>query len=79
MIENATLVPGQTVLLHFAQRDDLPAFNALCEIVGKKYTKDVRDAKSPVQYSVRFVKLDAQAESRVQSYFGRYGSLANRN
>jgi hypothetical protein len=69
VIENATLVPGQTVLLHFAQRDDLPAFNALCEIVGKKFTKDVRDAKSPVQYSVRFVKLDAQAEARVQQYF----------
>jgi hypothetical protein len=69
VIENATLVPGQTVLLHFAQRDDLPAFNALCEIVGKKFTKDVRDAKSPVQYSVRFVKLDAQAEARVQKYF----------
>ena len=69
VIENATLVPGQTVLLHFAEREDLPAFNALCEIVGKKYTKDVRDSKSPVQYSVRFVKLDAQAESRVQKYF----------
>ncbi len=69
VIENATLVPGQTVLLHFAEREDLPAFNALCEIVGKKFTKDVRDSKSPVQYSVRFVKLDAQAESRVQKYF----------
>jgi hypothetical protein len=69
IIENATLVPGQTVLLHFAERADLPAFNALCEIVGKKYAKDVRDPKSPVQYSVRFVKLDAQAEARVQKYF----------
>ena len=69
VIENATLVPGQTVLLHFAEREDLPAFNALCEIVSKKYVDDVRDAKSPVSYSVRFVKLDAQAESRVQKYF----------
>ncbi len=69
VIENATLVPGQTVLLHFAERADLPAFNALCEIVGKKYSKEVKDSKSPVQYSVRFVKLDAQAESRVQKYF----------
>ncbi len=69
VIENATLVPGQTVLLHFAEREDLPAFNALCEIVGKKFAKDVRDPKSPVQYSVRFVKLDAQAEARVQNYF----------
>lgn len=69
IIENATLVPGQTVLLHFAERADLPAFNALCEIVGKKFAKDVRDPKSPVQYMVRFVKLDAQAEARVQKYF----------
>lgn len=69
VIENATLVPGQTVLLHFAEREDLPAFNALCEIVSKKYVEDVRDAKSPVSYSVRFVKLDAQAESRVKRYF----------
>jgi hypothetical protein len=76
VIENATLVPGQTVLLHFAERDDLPAFNALCEIVGKKYAKDVRDAKSPVQYSVRFVKLDAQAEARVQKYFGASSAAA---
>jgi hypothetical protein len=69
VIENATLVPGQTVLLHFAENANLPAFNALCEIVGKKFAKDVRDPKSPVQYSVRFVKLDAQAEARVQKYF----------
>lgn len=70
MIENATLIPGQTVLLHFAANDGLPAFNALCEIVGKKFVKDVRDPKAPVQYSVRFVKLDPQAEARVQTYFG---------
>lgn len=69
VIENATLVPGQTVLLHFAAREDLPAFNALCEIVGKKFVGDIRDAKTPVQYSVRFVKLDSQAEPRVQQYF----------
>ncbi|MEK7358695.1 MAG: PilZ domain-containing protein, partial [Bdellovibrionota bacterium] len=69
VIENATLVPGQTVLLHFAAREDLPAFNALCEIVGKKFVGDIRDAKTPVQYSLRFVKLDSQAEPRVQKYF----------
>ena len=69
VIENATLVPGQTVLLHFAAREDLPAFNALCEIVGKKFVGDIRDAKTPVQYSLRFVKLDSNAEPRVQEFF----------
>ena len=79
IIENATLVPGQTVLLHFAERADLPAFNALCEIVGKKFVKDVRDSKAPVQYSVRFVKLDAHAESRVQTYFKNQSSNVSEN
>jgi hypothetical protein len=76
VIENATLVPGQTVLLHFAAKEDLPAFNALCEIVGKKFVGDIRDAKTPVQYSVRFVKLDSQAEPRVQEYFHSRGAKA---
>lgn len=69
VIENATLVPGQTVLLHFAENANLPSFNALCEIVGKKFVKDVRDPKSAVHYSVRFVKLDPQAQARVEKYF----------
>jgi hypothetical protein len=69
IIENATLVPGQTLLLHFAGKDELPPFNALCEIVGKKFSKDVRDANSPVQYACRFVKLDSKVEKAVQSYF----------
>jgi len=69
VIENATLVPGQIVLLHFASSEELPAFNALCEIVSKKYVREVKDAKTPVTYNVRFIKLDSQAEGRVQEYF----------
>jgi len=69
VIENATLVPGQTLLLHFAGREDLPAFNALCEIVGKKFSKEIRSENSPVQYAVRFVKLDSKVEKAVQNYF----------
>ncbi|MES2854925.1 MAG: PilZ domain-containing protein [Bdellovibrionota bacterium] len=69
IIENATLVPGQTLLLHFAGKDELPAFNALCEIVGKKFSKEVRAENSPVQYAVRFVKLDSKVEKAVQNYF----------
>lgn len=69
VIENATLVPGQVILLHFAAREGLPAFNALCEIVSKKYVKEIRDPKAPVSYSVRFLKMDAGAEPAVQEYF----------
>jgi hypothetical protein len=69
IIENSTLVPGQTLLLHFAGQEGLPAFNALCEIVGKKFSKEVRNESSPVQYAVRFLKLDSKVEKAVQSYF----------
>lgn len=69
MIQNSTLTPGQVVRLHFAPCDGLPAFNALGEIVGKRYAKDVCGAKSPVRYSVRFLKLDGSVEPTVREYF----------
>lgn len=69
VIENSTLRPGQVVRLHFAPTDGLPAFNALGEIVGKRFTRDVRGAKSPVRYAVRFLKLDGSAEPSVREYF----------
>lgn len=69
VIENATLHPGQVVRIHFGPSDGLPAFNALGEIVGKRYTREVRGKKSPVRYSLKFLKLDGTAESTVREYF----------
>ncbi len=71
VIENSRLTPGQMVRIHFAPTEGLPAFNALGEIVGKTYSKTVRGAKSPVKYSVRFVKLDGSAEPQVREYFAQ--------
>lgn len=69
IIENSTLMPGQTISVHFSAAEGLQAFNAVCEIVNKRYSKDVRDASSAVTYSVRFVKIETSAESKVQSFF----------
>lgn len=74
VIENATLNPGQMIRLHFAPCDGLPAFNALGEVVGKQFTKEIRGAKSPVKYSVRFLKLDGSAESQVREYFATHSA-----
>lgn len=74
VIENSRLSPGQMVRIHFAPFDGLPAFNALGEIVGKTYTKNARSAKSPVKYSVRFIRLDGSIEPQVREYFA---SIAN--
>jgi hypothetical protein len=51
----------------------LPAFNALGEIVGKRFSKEVRGVKSPVRYAVRFLKVDGSAEPTVREYFERAG------
>lgn len=71
IIENATLVPGQVVLLHFSSGDGLPAFNALCEIVSKKFQSNVNDASAPISYGLRFIKIDTQAEAKVLEFFRR--------
>ena len=79
IIENAMLMPGQILRLHFSSTAELPAFNALCEIVGKQFSKEARGKKAKVKYAVRFVQFfsgqdkgDASAqavEQRVQNYF----------
>lgn len=75
VVNNATLMPGQMIYVHFASMAGLPAFNSLGEIVSKKYTKNVRDNRAPMHYGLRFVKMDRLAEDRVHNYFtARTGS-----
>jgi hypothetical protein len=71
VIENAALYPGQVVRLHFAATEELPAFNALAEIVNKQFIKELRGLKTPVRYSVRFLELDRTSAGRVKEYFGK--------
>lgn len=71
VIENAALYPGQTVRLHFAPADGLPAFNVSAEIVNKKFMKTVKGQKTPVQYAVRFIEMDEQVQKRVTEHFSR--------
>jgi hypothetical protein len=73
LIQNATLMPGQIVNLHFSAVDRLPAFAAKGEIVSKKFTPFVRDARTPVFYGVKFVQLEPKAEAQIQAYFAKLG------
>ena len=59
IIENAMLMPGQILRLHFSSTNELPAFNALCEIVGKQFSKEARGKNAKVKYAVRFVQFFA--------------------
>jgi hypothetical protein len=69
IVKNSTLVPGQAVNLHYASMQGLPAFNAVGEVVSKKYVRSARDRRAPIHYGIRFVKMDAAAEMRVKNFF----------
>jgi hypothetical protein len=69
IVKNSTLVPGQAVNVHFASMQGLPAFNAVGEVVSKKYVRSARDRRAPIHYGIRFVKMDAAAEMRVKNFF----------
>lgn len=69
IIKNSTLIPGQLIHVHFSSLDGLPAFNAIGEIVSKKFTRGARDSRAAIHYGVRFVKMDPAAEERVKKYF----------
>ena len=66
VIENALIQPGHNVYLHFKPGDEMPPFNAHCEVVSKQFIK-VEDRKSPVRYGVKFLKLDTNAEKAVKN------------
>lgn len=52
-MSNTLVVPGQRVFIHFGKYEQWPAFNAVCEVVSKKFVNDT----SPVQYGLRFLSL----------------------
>ena len=76
VIENSTLVPGQVLKLHFSPCDGVPAFNALGEIVGKRFSNDIRGTKSPVKYAVRFLQIDSHISKAVEEKAQRYAAAA---
>jgi hypothetical protein len=57
-MNNALVVPGQQVFVHFSGHEDLPAFNAVCEVVSKKFVTD----DSPVEYGLRFLSMSPEGQ-----------------
>lgn len=59
-MKNALVVPGQKLTLHFHKHEDWPAFNAVCEVVSKKFVA----GDSPIEYGFKFLSLSQDAEER---------------
>lgn len=57
-MKNALVVPGQQVFVHFKGEGQYPAFNAVCEVVSKKFVND----DTPIQYGLRFLSLTQEVQ-----------------
>lgn len=62
IMENATLVPGQTLYLHFKPCDGVPPFNAVCEVVSKQFVEGVKDRTTPIRYGLKFTNVNPSTQ-----------------
>lgn len=62
VMENAMLVPGQTLYLHFKPCDGVPPFNAVCEVVSKQFVNDVKEKSAPIRYGLKFTNISANTQ-----------------
>ena len=68
VIENAMLVPGDEVIVHFKPAANFPAFNASCEIVSKKFVEGLKDKNAPVKYGLKFTGINKQMQEMLQGF-----------
>ncbi len=71
VMENSEVAPGQVLYLHFKPGDGVPPFNAICEVVSKKFVEGVKDKKAPVMYGVRFTNVNPSTQKFIAEYSKR--------
>jgi hypothetical protein len=59
-MKNSMIVPGQQLTVHFSQHEGIPAFNAVCEVISKKFVND----NTPIEYGLRFVSLTQEVQDQ---------------
>ncbi|MDZ4677541.1 MAG: GYF domain-containing protein [Oligoflexia bacterium] len=57
IMENAMVLPGQNVYLHFKPGPHSKSFNVLCEVVSKRYVKGIKDKNTPLVYGIKFINI----------------------
>ncbi|MBX7232497.1 MAG: GYF domain-containing protein [Bdellovibrionales bacterium] len=62
VMENAALVPGQVLYLHFKPGDEVPPFNAICEIVNKQFVDGIKDKNMPIRYGLKFTNISSATQ-----------------
>lgn len=70
-MENAMVVPGQTLYLHFKPGDGVPPFNAICEVVSKQYVEGVKEKNAPIRYGLKFTSISPTTQKFLQEFAKR--------
>ncbi len=71
IMENATLQPKDVLFIHFVPSGEIPAFNAICEVVGKQYVDGVEKKDEPIRYDVKFTGLDIKARKNISVFINK--------
>jgi c-di-GMP-binding flagellar brake protein YcgR len=67
-MENSLVIPGQKLYMHFKPADSMPAFNAICEVVSKKFIDGVKDKNTTICYGVKFINISSETFQHLQMY-----------
>jgi c-di-GMP-binding flagellar brake protein YcgR len=76
VMENSMVVPGQKLYLHFKPGDGVPPFNAICEVVSKRYEEGVKSQSESVRYGVKFLTISSEAKKFLQDYTKKAAAAA---
>ena len=71
IMNNSLVIPGDTIYLHVKKQNGLQSFNALCEIVAKKFSKSVSRADMPLKYGLKFLTINDEAQTNVKEYIAK--------
>jgi len=67
VMEQAHVVTGQTLYLHFKPGDGVPPFNAVCEVISKKLQENKETKKTEILYALKFLKISNDISDLVSS------------
>ncbi len=68
VIENSMIIPGQTLFLHFKPGEGVPPFNAVCEVVSKRFLKGIKHKEQSIHYGVKFTNIGEKAKGVVTDF-----------
>ena len=68
IMDNSMVSPGQKLYLHFKPGDGVPPFNAVCEVVSKRYDDSVKEKNAAVRYGLKFVSINKETKGFLEEY-----------